>query len=240
MDAIAGEYFGAQYTYFQTFEMFENFKNAFIQIDGLNENAITISCPSTIASVNAFYGAIDADKIVSLTGPGFLHAYTEKYTKELNSHTVVVFQGFLTDDLIVRLQKAGVKNLIITSITDYMDPAVKAMGTEHGLFDCKDFPDEYVRAHKAAPQGMELIRLKDFAALGAAAKHTYSFPYKAGKIAAYFLTGATTSQIPKCVKLYCKYHYFNYNSRNYCVISHHCSHSNETKLVCNRHYKVAT
>ena len=57
MKGIAGEYFGNKFTYSQTFKMFEDYKKAFIAIDGLNEDTITISAPSTIASVNAFYGA---------------------------------------------------------------------------------------------------------------------------------------------------------------------------------------
>lgn len=42
MNVIAGEYFGNKYTYKQTFQMIEDYKKAFIQIDGLNENTITI------------------------------------------------------------------------------------------------------------------------------------------------------------------------------------------------------
>ena len=124
MRGIAGEYFGSKFTYAQTFKMFEDYKKAFIAIDGLNEGTITISAPSTIASVNAFYGALDANKVVNMTGPGFLHAYTEQYTTRLNSKTVVMFDSFLSDDLVAKFQAAGVKNLIVTSITDYMNPLV--------------------------------------------------------------------------------------------------------------------
>lgn len=48
---------------------------------------------------------------------------------------------------------------------------------------------------------MEIIRLKDFVKIGTETKHTYNFEYEENKLAAYFLTGATTSQYPKCVKL---------------------------------------
>ena len=78
MHLIAGEYFGAKYTYEQTFEMIEQYKKAFIALDGPEESSITISAPSTIASVNAFFGAIDANKVVNMTPPGFLNAYTER------------------------------------------------------------------------------------------------------------------------------------------------------------------
>ncbi|MBR2715187.1 MAG: hypothetical protein IKB73_03145, partial [Ruminococcus sp.] len=77
MKLCAGEYFGNKFTYAQTFKMFDDFKKAFIYVDGLNKDTITISTPSTIASVNAFYGALDANKVLNMTGPGFLHAYTE-------------------------------------------------------------------------------------------------------------------------------------------------------------------
>ena len=160
MKIIAGEYFGSKFTYAQTFKMFEDYKKAFISVDGLNEDTITISAPSTIASVNAFYGAIDANKVVNMTGPGFLHAYTEKYTKRLNSKTVVMFDGFLNDDLIMKFKAAGVKNLVVTSITDYMNPIVKFIGARKGLISGKDYLNEYVKSHKSLPQGMELIRLK--------------------------------------------------------------------------------
>lgn len=201
MKIIAGEYFGSKFTYAQTFKMFEDYKKAFISVDGLNEDTITISAPSTIASVNAFYGAIDANKVVNMTGPGFLHAYTEKYTKRLNSKTVVMFDGFLNDDLIMKFKAAGVKNLVVTSITDYMNPIVKFIGARKGLISGKDYLNEYVKSHKSLPQGVELIRLKDFAKLGSEIKENYEFKYVENKLAAYFLTGATTSQFPKCVKI---------------------------------------
>ena len=199
---IAGEYFGSKFTYAETFKMFEDFKKAFIQLDGREESAITISAPSTIASVNAFYGAIDANKIANMVGPGFLQAFTEKYTHEQGSKTAVIFDGFLTDDLVQKLHKAGIKNLIVMSITDYMEPMVKLAGKAKGLIDDKDFLDEYVKCHKVVPAGMEMIRLKEFADIGKHTKENYDFPYEEGKIAAYFLTGATTSQTPKCVQLY--------------------------------------
>lgn len=199
---IAGEYFGSKFTYAETFKMFEDFKKAFIQLDGREESAITISAPSTIASVNAFYGAIDANKIANMVGPGFLQAFTEKYTHEQGSKTAVIFDGFLTDNLVQKLHNAGIKNLIIMSITDYMNPMAKFAGKAKGLIDDKDFLDEYVKRHKGAPVGMEMIRLKEFADIGKCTKENYDFPYEEGKIAAYFLTGATTSQTPKCVQLY--------------------------------------
>ena len=201
MKGFAGEYFGSKFTYAQTFKMFEDYKKAFIEIDGLNEDTITISAPSTIASVNAFYGALDANKVVNMTGPGFLHAYTEQYTTRLNSKTIVMFDSFLTDDLVNKFQKAGVKNIIVTSITDYMSPIVKFIGTKKGLISNSDFLDEYAKKHKSLPQGMEMMRLKDFARIGSKIKETYDFPYEENKLAAYFLTGATTSQFPKCVKI---------------------------------------
>lgn len=201
MKGIAGEYFGNKFTYSQTFKMFEDYKKAFITIDGLNEDTITISAPSTIASVNAFYGALDANKVVNMTGPGFLHAYTQEYTTRLNSKTVVMFDSFLSDELITKFQDAGIKNLIVTSITDYMNPIVKLIATKKGLIDGKDWLDEYAKRHNGVPQGMEMIRLKDFAKLGSKVKENYDFEYEENRLAAYFLTGATTSQFPKCVKI---------------------------------------
>lgn len=202
MKGIAGEYFGSKFNYAQTFRMIEEYKRAFIELDGLNENTITISAPSTIASVNAFYGAIDANKIVNMTGPGFLHAYTEKYTKNLNCSTVFIFDGFLNAELVDKFYKAGVKNIIVTSVTDYMNPLVKLIGTKKGLISKKDFLDEYVKERGSVPSGLELIRLREFANRGSKIKETYELTYDENRIAAYFLTGATTSQYPKCVKLY--------------------------------------
>lgn len=201
MKGIAGEYFGSKFTYAETFNMFEDYKKAFITVDGLNEDTITISAPSTIASVNAFYGALDANKVLNMTGPGFLHAYTEKYTTRLDSKTVVMFDSFLNDDLIAKFHNAGVKNLIVTNITDYMNPAVKIVAIKKGLINDKDYLDEYAKMHNGLPQGMEIMRLKEFAKLGSKIKDTYDFEYEENKLAAYFLTGATTSQYPKCVKV---------------------------------------
>lgn len=201
MRIIAGEYFGAQFTYEQTFRMIEDYKKAFIAIDGLNEQSITISAPSTIASVNAFFGAIDANKPINLTSPGFLHAYTEKYTKNLDSETVFIYDGFLSDDLIEKLHAAGIKKLIIMSIADYMSPIVKMIATQKGIIKKISFIDEYIKQHKSLPRGMEVISIKEFAEIGEKSKESFRFPYEENKLAARFLTGATTSQFPKCVKI---------------------------------------
>lgn len=201
MQVVAGEYFGSKYTYAETFKMIENYKKAFINIDGLNEDAITICAPSTIASVNAFYGAIDADKVVNLMPPGFLIAYTEKYMKGLGSKTLFIFDGFLSDSLIDKLYAAGVKNVIVTSITDYMNPAVKLIAIKKGMVSGKSFIDEYLKSHKSFPDGMRVLSVKEFVKIGAKDKNTYSFEYKENKLTARFLTGATTSQFPKCVKI---------------------------------------
>lgn len=202
MNITASEYFGNKYTYAETFKMFEDYKKAFISLDGVDRDPITISAPSIVSSVNALYGAMDANKIASLTGPGFLFAYPEKHTTEIGSKTVVIFDGFLNEEFINRLHKAGVKNVIITSITDYMSPVVRKIGALKGLINDVDFLDEYVKSGKKLPRDMQFIRMKEFAKVGSKIKENIEFPYEENQIGAYFLTGATTSRIPKCVQLY--------------------------------------
>lgn len=202
MNITASEYFGSKYSYKETFKMFEDYKKAFISLDGVNRDPITISTPSIVSSVNALYGAMDANKIVSLTGPGFLFAYPEKYTTEIGSKTVVIFDGFLNEEFINRLHKAGVKNVIITSITDYMNPIVRKIGALKGLINDVDFLDEYVKSGKKLPSDMQFIRMKEFAKVGSKIKENIEFLYEENQIGAYFLTGATTSRTPKCVQLY--------------------------------------
>ncbi len=202
MNIIASEYFGNKYSYKETFEMFEDYKKAFVSLDGVNRDPITISAPSIVSSINAFYGAMDANKIVNLTGPGFLFAYPEKYTTQIGSKTVVIFDSFLNEEFINRLHKAGIKNVIITSITDYMNPIVRKIGSLKGLINDVDFLDEYVRNGKRLPSDMQFIRMKEFAKVGSKIKEKIEFPYEENQIGAYFLTGATTSKEPKGVKLY--------------------------------------
>lgn len=199
---VASEYFGSKYTYDETFKMFEDYKKAFLSLDRDDSDSITISSPSIVSSVNAFYGAMEANKIVNAFGPGFLASYPEKYLQELNSKTVVIYDGFLNEEFINRLSKAGVKNVILTSVTDYMNPVVKFIGTKKGMIEKGDFLDNYIKSGKKLPQGMQFIRLKEFAREGRKIKDNTKFPYEENQIAARFLTGATTSQIPKCVELY--------------------------------------
>ena len=199
---VASEYFGSKYTYSETFKMFEDYKKAFLSLDGNDSESITISSPSIVSSVNAFYGAMDANKIVNAFGPGFLATYPEKYLQELNSKTVVIYDGFLNEEFINRLALAGVKNVIVTSVTDYMNPIVKFIGTKKGMIEKGDFLDNYIKSGKKLPKGMQFIRLKEFAREGKKIKNNQEFPYEENQIAARFLTGATTSQIPKCVELY--------------------------------------
>ena len=160
---IAGEYFGSKYTYDETFKMFEDYKKAFLSLDGKEPSSIAISSPSTIASVNAFYGAIDANKIVNAFGPGFLSVFTEKYIKEFDTKTVVIYDGFLNEEFIQKLSLSGVKNVIVISVTDYMNPLVKFIGTKKGLIPKGDFLDNYIKSGKKLPSGIQFIRLKEFA-----------------------------------------------------------------------------
>ena len=201
-DIIAGEYFGSKFTYDETFKMFNDFKKAFLSLDGKEEKPVVISAPSTIATVNAFYGAIDADKIAVPAGPGFIHAFTNRFTKEIGAETAIIYDGFLNEELIEKLNKADVKNVIVTSITDYMHPYVLEMGKRQGLLNPKDFLDEYIKSGKKLPSNMDFIRLSEFAKTGSEILEDTTLPYQENKIAAHFLTGATTSRIPKGVKIY--------------------------------------
>ena len=202
LNIVAGEYFGSKFTYGQTFKMFDDYKKAFINLEGLDSNPITISAPSTIASVNSFYGALDANKIVNLTGPGFLFEYTNKYTSDIGSETVVIFDSFLNEEFINRLHRAGVKNVIITSIADYMNPFVKRIAMMKKKINGADFLDSYVKSGRKLPTDMQFIRMKEFAEVGSKIKENIDFPYVENQVCAYFLTGATTSKLPKGVKLY--------------------------------------
>ncbi len=200
--AIAGEYFGKKFSYNKTFKMIEDYKKAFIHLDGKQMEPITITELSTIAGVNAFYGSIAANKIANMVGPGFLHEYTEKHTKKIGSKTVFILDAFLNEELVIKLHKAGVKNVIITKITDYMHPIVKFIGKRKGLINDKDFLDEYLKSGKRLPLDMQFIRLSEFAKIGSKIKANVEFPYKENQIASYFLTGATTSKEPKSVQIY--------------------------------------
>lgn len=199
---IAGEYFKNTFTYDQTFKMFDDYKKALLHLEGYNNNSVIISAPSTIASVNSFYGAIDADKIATPIGPGFLYAFTKQFTQDFNAQTVIIYDGFLNETLIQKLHEANIKNVIITSITDYMHPYVKDLAIKSGTISGKDFLDEYIKSHKNLPSDMQFLRLKEFAEIGAKIPNTVNLPYKEKQIGAIFLTGATTSIIPKAVKIY--------------------------------------
>lgn len=213
MNITAHEYFGNKYSYKQAFEMIDDCKKAFVSLDGTEEKPITISAPSTVASVNSFYGAMDANKIVNMTGPGFLYEYTKKYTTDLGSDTVVIFDTFLNEEFVKRLHDAGVKNVIITSITDYMNPIAKKVAQAKGMIPREDFLDSYVKKGNKLPKCMNFIRMKEFSSAGKKIKENYDFPYRENRICAYFLTGATTSKFPKDVKLY--EHGFNNMAKMY-------------------------
>lgn len=203
MNIIAGEYFGSAFTYKKTFEMIFDYKKAFNNLLGeSNKTPITISAPSTIASVNAFYGAVDSNRIANLTGPGFLFAYTQKYTSDIGSNTVVVFDSFLNENNIRALQRGGIKNVIVTSISDYMNPIIKTFAKAKGVLPKKDFLDSYLSEGHALPKEIQFIKMMEFAKVGKKIKTDINYPYIENQIAAYFLTGATTSQLPKCVSLY--------------------------------------
>lgn len=199
---VASEYFGSKFTYDETFKMFEDYKKAFESLGDKEDEPITISAPTTIASVNAFYGVIDSNHIANMTGPGFLNAFPEKYVRDINCKTVFIFDTFLNKSLIDKLHHAGVKNIIITSVTDYMSAKIKLLGKLTGKINGKDFLDEYVNAGNALPGDMNFIRLKEFAAIGSKIKESIQHPYVEHQIIGYFLTGATTSRMPKAVQLY--------------------------------------
>lgn len=199
---IAGEYYGSKFSYDKTFKMFDDYKRGYYELEGHEEKPIIISAPSTISSVNAFYGAMNAGKIAFPVSAGFLNAFTEQFTKGVGCDTVFIYDGFLTEDLINKLHASGVKNVIITSITDYMSPVVKFIGAKKSLVSPQDFLDEYVKSGKHLPSDMQFIRLKDFAKVGAKSKDQTTKEYQEDEIGMYILTGATTSRTPKCVKVY--------------------------------------
>ena len=61
--------------------------------------------------------------------------------------------------------------------------------------------EEYLERHKAFPNGMRIINIKEFLKYGKLIEDPCDFPYEENKLCARFLTGASTSQYPKCVLL---------------------------------------
>ena len=83
-----------------------------------------------------------------------------------------------------------------------MSPVVKNIAVGKGMLPKKDFLDSYISEGYIFPKNIQFIKMMDFASAGRKIKEDIEYPYKENQIAAYFLTGATTSQYPKCVQLY--------------------------------------
>ena len=187
MEVTAIDYYGTQFSYQQLFEKIELYKNAFIHLCGESRKPVTIVTPTIPSSIFAFYGAMDANKIINLTSPGFITAYTKKYTTELDSDTVVILDKFLSDPLIDSFVSAGVKNLIVTSIADYMQKAMLHPSFSTVIKKRND---------------IAIYTVPEFEKIGKIVDKKTEFHFQKGQIAAYFLTGGTTSKFPKGVKLY--------------------------------------
>ena len=67
-----------------------------------------------------------------------------------------------------------------------MNPMVKEYAIKNGLVNKENFLDSYVKSGKKLPQGMQFIKLEEFAKTGAKIKEDVEFPYQEKQIAARF------------------------------------------------------
>jgi len=118
-DIPAIDYFGNVITYGELPERIREYVNGLNSIGIANDDVITLCLPVSIEA-NLFLFAINSmGKIQNTPNFLFLRNNFKRYTEEKGSKTLIILDAYLPF-VVDYLESSGIKNVIVTNLTDYL------------------------------------------------------------------------------------------------------------------------
>jgi len=205
LDVPAFDYFGNTITYGQLPKCVEEYAKGFSSLGIKKDSVVTMSLPVTNEYYLSLFATLNMGAISNNVNFLFLRNDLARYTLEKNSDTLIVLDVYLP--LIAeQLQKSNIKNVILTTLTDYLLEEQKHILSDYSKMPKKvrEYLTDPVKMSKAMGEIAKLrhinfINMSEIIKVGKETKNEIIYPeVDIKKDSIYSYTSGTTGA-PKCI-----------------------------------------
>lgn len=205
LDVPAFDYFGAKITYGELPKFVDEYAKGFDSLGIKKDSIVTISLPVSNEYYLSLFATLNLGAISNNVNFLFLRNDLAKYTLEKNSDTLIVLDIYLP--LIAeQLKKSKVKNVILTSLNDYLPEEQKAMFADFAKMPKKvrEYFEDPVKMARSMGEIAKLrhinfINMSEIIKAGKESKSELVYPkVDIKKDSIYSYTSGTTGE-PKCI-----------------------------------------
>jgi acyl-coenzyme A synthetase/AMP-(fatty) acid ligase len=205
LDIPAFEYFGNTITYGQLPKCVEEYTKGFARLGIKRGSVVTMSLPVTIEYYLSLFAAVNLGVISNNVNFLFLRNNMAKYTLEKNSDTLIILDVYLP--LIAeQLQKSEVRNVILTSLSDYLPEEKKTLFDNYSKLPKKvrEFLQDQNKMDKAMKEIAQLnhvnfIKMSEVVKAGREDKNQIVYPEVDIKRDSMYSYTSGTTGAPKCI-----------------------------------------
>ena len=205
LDVPAFDYFGTTITYGELPRYVEEQAKGFDSIGIDVGTIVTVSLPVTIECYLSLFALVNLGAISNNVNFLFLRNNLAKYTTDKKSDTLIIPDIYLP--LIAdQLKNTKLKNVILTSLSDYLPEEKKALFTDLSKFPQKvrEFLEDSEKMKKAAAdiadsKEIRFIKMSELIQMGRESIKNVSYPpVNLYRDSIYSYTSGTTGE-PKCI-----------------------------------------
>lgn len=204
LDVPAFDYFGNKITYGQLPKFVDEYAKGFDSLGIKKDSIITMSLPVSNEYYLSLFAVSNLAAISNNVNFLFLRNDMAKYTLEKSSDTIMILDIYLP--LVAeQLKKSQIKNVILTSLNDYLPEEQKALFADltkmpKAIREYLLNPDKMARAmgEIATLRNIDFIKMSEIIKVGKESKNELLYPeVDINKDSIYSYTSGTTGD-PKC------------------------------------------
>ena len=205
LEVPALEYFGNQITYGQLPTFVDEYAKGFSSLGIKKDSIVTMSLPVSNEYVLSLFATSNLGAISNNVNFLFLRNNLARYTLEKKSDTIIILDMYLP--LIAnQLKNSGVKNVILTSLNDYLPEEKKAYFSDlsklpekiREVIEDKNKMAEFMSDMKEL-KNVNFINMHEIIEVGKKNKNKIIYPdVDINKDSIYSYTSGTTGE-PKCI-----------------------------------------
>ena len=205
LEVPAFEYFGTKITYGQLPETVDQYAKGFDSLGIKKDTVVTMSLPVSNEYYLSLFAALNLGAISNNVNFLFLRNDMARYTLEKDSDTLMILDIYLP--LVAeQLQKSNIKNVILTSLNDYLPEDKKSLFADLSKMPKKireylENPVKMARAmgEMAKLRHINFINMSDVLKVGKECRNVLNYPtVDIKKDSIYSYTSGTTGA-PKCI-----------------------------------------
>ncbi len=205
LNTPALEYFGNKITYGQLPKFVDEYAKGFASLGIKKDSIVTMSLPVSNEYILSLFATCNMGVISNNVNFLFLRNNMAKYTFEKNSDTIIILDVYLPL-IIKQIKNTGIKNIIITSLSDYLPEEKKMYFNDLNklpkkikeAFEDKDVLSECLEEIKNL-KNINFIRMKELIKVGQNSRNNLDYPQvDIKKDSIYSYTSGTTGE-PKCI-----------------------------------------